>query len=134
MSMKSDIRRMYQEIVEYDGDFGDSIETGSYNPLSVVADGPVTGSDGEGIGVALLCYLMTSIDNGTYEDAISDGQARAARLAIRNHVFRDMPCIHRALAEFFVSEIAFMNALKEVYATIVVPRASAATQQGDGGD
>jgi hypothetical protein len=42
VALEDDIRLMYQEIVEYGGDFGDPIETGAIDPFTLSGlSGPV---------------------------------------------------------------------------------------------
>ena len=101
---------MYQEIVDWNGDFGDVIETGSFNPFELLRQRPLTEFEREGACIAMLCYLMTAIENSTYESAVSDPQARQVRLVLRDALCEDVPLVKRALSAFLESEEAFNSA------------------------
>ena len=120
MTLESEIRSMYQEIVDWEGCFGDPIETGSYNPFELLRQGSLTDFEREGVCVATLCYLMTAIDNSTYESAVSDPQARQVRLILRDALCEAVPLVKRALSAFLESEEAFKIALHAVYREIVL--------------
>ena len=122
MRLRLHIDRMYREIISYEGSFGDPIETGPYNPFDVAREMPSTDPEREGVGVAMLCYLMAAIDNGTYAAALASGVARQAQVVRSEGLFEDLPAIDRALGAFFESEGAFLSSLKQVYATVVLRR------------
>lgn len=121
MTVRSDIQSMYSGIVEGLGDFGDGIETGSIRPYEMLTDRCLGDDERNGVGVALLCYIMTAIDNATYEDALSGPDGRRVRLLLRDNSFETMPWLTRALHAFLESEDAFVSNLSEVYRFIVVP-------------
>ena len=114
---------MYREIVDYGGDFGDLIETGSFNPFELIRRDSLGEFEREGVCIALLCYLQSAIDNSTYEDAVSGPQSRLVRLMLRDALFDDVPLVKQALIAFLSSEEAFISALRSVYRGIVLPRA-----------
>ena len=91
MTLESEIRSMYQEIVDWNGDFGDGIETGSFNPFELLRQRPLTEFEREGVCIAMLCYLMTAIENSTYQSAVSDPQVRQVRLVLRDALCEDVP-------------------------------------------
>ena len=122
MTIEIEIRSMYQEIVDWNGDFGDPIETGSFNPFELLRQGSLTEFEHEGVCVAMLCYLMTAIDNSTYEAAVSSPETRQVRLVLRDALCLDVPLVKRALAAFLESEEAFVSALDVVYRECVVPQ------------
>ncbi len=122
MTLEREIRSMYQEIVDWNGYFGDPIETGSFNPFELLRQGVLTEFQREGVCVALLCYLMTAIDNSTYEDAVSGPTACQVGLVLREALCEDVPAVKRALSAFLESEEAFVSALHTVYRECVVPQ------------
>ncbi len=114
---------MYREIVGYRGDFGDSIETGSFNPFQMIPCMPEDRFEREGLGVAMLNYLKNSIDNQIYEVAVAGKWERLrTQEVLASNLFGDIPVIHHGFESFFVSEAAFVGALNEIYRTIVLPR------------
>lgn len=88
MTLEREIWSMYQEIVDWNGYFGDPIETSSFNPFELLRQGVLTEFRREGVCVAVLCHLMTAINNSTYEDAVSGPTACQAGLVLRDALSR----------------------------------------------
>ena len=64
MELRLHIDQLYREIADYDGYFGDPIEIGPYNPFDTGRKMSPNDPEREGVGVAILCHLMTATDNG----------------------------------------------------------------------
>ncbi len=122
MSLKSEIWSMYQEIVDWKGDFGDPIGTGSFNPFELLRQETLTDDKRQGVCVAMLCYLQTAIDNSTYNEAVSGPMARQVRLVLHKSLCEDAPILNRAHNAFLESEDAFVSALDVVYHDFVIPQ------------
>ena len=117
------IRAMYREILEYDGYFGDPIDTLGFDPWKMVRRDSLTEFERKGVCVSMLCHLATAIDNGTYEDAVAGESATQVRLALRDGLIDDLPLIKQALTAFLQSDAAFCAALENVYREWIIPEA-----------
>jgi hypothetical protein len=122
MSLERDIRRMYAEIAESGGAFGDSIDSGQYNPFEVIRDTALTSFERTGVSIALLHWLDTAIENGTHETAVT-GHRRALRAVLADGLLDAQPLVRAAAEAFFESEASFLAALKAVFEQVVSPNA-----------
>lgn len=124
MTSEKEIRSMYREIVEYNGNFGDPIDTPSFDPWEIVRREALTEFERKGVCVSMLCFLTTAIDNATYEDAVAPYSVRHVGPALRDALFGDLPLMRQALEAFTESEAAFFSALGAVYREWVIPEAA----------
>lgn len=107
------IRRMYEEIVDYDGDFGDPIE-GLESPFARLRSSDLASSDRTGWAVAALCLLSCGVDNSTHEAALREfgGQVRAA---VDLGLCGEEDSVRGAFEAFLESEASFLRGLALVY-------------------
>ncbi len=120
----SQILGMYAEIAGYGGVFGDAIEHGAYNPYQLIRDRTLTEFERTGVGVAVLVYLATGIDNATWDAALQD-QGPPLRRLIREGLLDDQPLVRAAATAFFESEADFLDSLRRVFDGVVRPRLAA---------
>lgn len=126
--LEDDINSMYEDITSYGGSFGDGVDTRSINPIELLNKRSAN-IDIEGVGVALLVWLETAIDNSTQEDAVSHYRKDLRKL-LHDGVFQDYPSIFFAALAFFESETRFTHELQRVYHEIVKPRTEAFPKNG----
>lgn len=117
MTLRSSIRRMYQEIVSYGGNFGDPIaEFVDFDPLPIVRD---SGEDQWvrcGAAVALLVNFCSSLDNTAFDVAKGSREYRQLRLALEQGLLADFLPIQVAVTSISGGELAFYSSLADVYA------------------
>ena len=120
----SQILRMYADIAEYEGDFGDGIDYGDHNPYRLIRDPTPTEFERTGVSVAILVHLNTAIDNATWGAAIMD-QGPLVQPVILDGLLDHQPIIRSAAMSFFESEAAFYGSLKLVFDAVVRPQVTA---------
>ncbi|MEM7426081.1 MAG: hypothetical protein AAF441_08295 [Pseudomonadota bacterium] len=123
----SEILAMYREIVNYDGDFGDGIDTPLANPWQMLNGGiPLTEAHRRAACVSALCHLLHEIDNSTYEETLSRPGGKEAGRLLELGLVGDLPLARDAFRAFFQSELAFIHALRPVCHAWVLPATAAA--------
>jgi len=122
MVLESEIRSMYLEIDDYDGNFGDPIVTSfSFDPWNYLQSEQLSLHERRGVIVALLVNLMSSIDNSTYADARASREGRRAIALLESDVVEEFSHLKAALVGFSESEEAFCVALRAIYSEWVQP-------------
>lgn len=116
MDLQLDIQNMFEEIINYSGNFGDPIATEySFNPMSEL-ESPINNQFVKlGVGVALLVDFMVYIDNNSYKSALSSQQAINITAVMEKNIFNNFPLIVNAMKAAFVSEQKYSSSLSEVY-------------------
>lgn len=114
MTIRRSIQKMFNEIRNYSGNFGDPIvEHIDFSPLEVLRS-----ADHElaiGAGIALLVEFQNHSDNATYEDALEGKEADNIRTALSENLCLGYPSIELALNAALLSEESFKEALVKVY-------------------
>jgi hypothetical protein len=120
MNLEPHIRRMYAEIVSYQGGFGDPIEQGPYDPYDAIRDRELTPFERTGVSIAILHLLDSAIENGTYESAVAD-QRRLLEPVLAEGLVDFEPLVRAAAEAFLESEASFLEALKQAFERLVLP-------------
>ena len=118
----ADIVRMYAEIENYSGDFGDGVigEVPSH-PLDHLQMSTLSLDERNALVAAVLRHLCTAIDNSSYEGVLTSEQSRNVHNALHDGLFDDNPTMKSAFIAFFQSEASFYAQLRDVYCDIVLP-------------
>jgi hypothetical protein len=116
--LEADIRRMYADIADYGGDFGDGVDPGGYDPFALASDSGLTPFERAGVAVATLCRLMSAADNTTWGVAVAEYGPRVRRLLVTG-AFGHEPLVRAAAESFLLSEGKFVAALRPVYDGVV---------------
>jgi hypothetical protein len=124
LDLKSQILRMYADIADYEGDFGDGVDHGDYDPYSLIHDLAHTEFERTGVSVAILVYLETAIDNSTWEAALVS-QGPLVKPIIQAGLLDHQPLIRSAAMSFLKSEAAFHGSLNLVFDAVVRPQLTA---------
>jgi hypothetical protein len=120
-TLEEQIRKMYAEIADYHGAFGDPIDHGTYNPYELIDNSTLTAFEREGVAVGILHCLDSAIDNSTYESAVAS-EGPKLNLLVKQGQLDSAPLIKNAAEAFFKSESDFLAALKVVFEQIVEPK------------
>ncbi|MDY3554399.1 hypothetical protein R5W24_003521 [Gemmata sp. JC717] len=112
------IRRMYADIADHGGDFGDGVEHGEFDPFAVATAPGLAPFERAGAAVAVLCWLMCAIDNGGHVWVAAEYGPRVREL-LRAGALDHEPLVRTAAEAFFASEAAFVAALRPVYEGVV---------------
>jgi len=115
------ILKMYAEIDEYAGAFGDPINTGPVNPFEELERNDLSAFERMGMSVAVLCYLDSSIDNSTHQDALASVVAKQVNAWQKRGLLSPRQEIQKALTAFYLSEAEFLARLGMVYKSVVLP-------------
>jgi hypothetical protein len=102
------------------GHFGDGSEHGPYNPYDVIRDSALSPFERTGVSIAILVYLATAVDNGTYESAVAD-EGRRLRRVLADKLLDSEPIVRSAAEAFLDSESRFLLALRQVFDELVLP-------------
>ena len=116
--LEAHIRRMYADIANYGGDFGDGVESGPYDPFVTVARRGLTPFERAGVSVAVLHWLNTTVDNSTWDVAVADFGPRVRRLLAAGLLDHE-PLVRSAAESFLASESGFVSSLRPVYERVV---------------
>jgi len=113
---------MYREIVSYDGNFGDPIDWGPYDPLEVLEVGGCTSDELDGVSIAAICQVVSACDNATFSDSKHVFLKRLTGLLETGNFSVQFPIVNAAKTYIHASsEEAFYESLGPIYQQIVLP-------------
>jgi len=127
MEILTSINKIFEEINNYSGNFGDPIvEHVDFNPLDYVGF-QESGEVRLGAAIALLVNFSSEVDNSTFSNAQNGKVSQDIAFVIEGGFYKDAPEIHSALKSSRKSEKEFYDNLKNIYHIYVKGHANKST-------
>jgi len=114
-------KNIYREIHKNEGDFGDSIAHLIENPIPKLLNPELVSEEKEGLGICLLCWLTSAIDNTDYQAAKKEWLSQVKAIIHRN-ILAESISIESALMLFIESEAKFNDHCAIVYSSLIKPK------------
>jgi len=113
------IQRMYEEIIAYDGDFGDPIaEFVDFQPLAAL-QGESERTIRLGAAIGLLVNFAVTVDNSDFRAALKTNAYREIERSLEQGLLTEFPLVAEAAKRASESEFTFGKALRSVYLTYI---------------
>ena len=123
MDLTFHIKRLYSSIADQRGNFGDGAEWDAGDPCELLTSLTLSEAHTEGLGVVILHYLTTAIDNMDFESAQKERRPWLDEILGSSQLTRNL-LIREELARFTQAdcEADFVESLAPVYREIVLPK------------